>query len=488
MLLLCVRNSGHIFNRKSFYMDPIEKKDLPTPPPAAGSTAYSSSLSPNDLIFLQYCDEHESVIRESKMEKLSPENKEKSLQVEKILDRWEALFVHFKAATTQKQRSSIKDQIQAQVIDTLKPFEKDGVDLLFVNSTIDRLSDAEFIFNKENTINRFVNTILYKERVANFLNENRAQILNEFYPNYKDTHTIKFYPVWPSIDLQPETHNGGQFPICVELQDEKDSTVGKLMLKPRDALIDREVINVFRTINALSSKQKSISAGPKETEHQYNLPTYKILSFPEKQMSVWEFIEGSQAKKGTVANYIKDLSYKKCPAKEILVQKLKRMDVILQAMYISDLHYENVIIKGENTDNPQVVPVDCENRQTQEGVKTQLGVRWENNEKIELTSEEKEVIRNFNNQIATIPFRHLLIGTRQLAGFITTHENANSLIETIKDEIDINKFTFIDSDMSKLQRKVLSDIVSGNVPYFTELGDKLYYGFVDKDNVIGYRL
>ncbi|MBA2369765.1 MAG: DUF4135 domain-containing protein [Candidatus Protochlamydia sp.] len=210
---------------------------------------------------------------------------------------------------------------------------------------IDNTYFYNFIFNKEKSLNKYVNEKTYQISAFNMIEKNKEKIFNEmsnlkiFNSSLYEINKIEF------ISKSSETHNQGKKPLFVtlrcKLEIEKNEI--KLVLKPRDACLDKYVIKIFSEINKIDGNNI--------------LPEYNIINIDE--FSIWENIEGPTLSQlncrsnCSAQSFIEglDISYEK---KDYLCEKLKKMACVLSMLGVSDLHSENIIFKGARLDDVTV--------------------------------------------------------------------------------------------------------------------------------------
>jgi len=276
----------------------------------------------------------------------------------------EELFVKMKELTplgkdlkssseNQEALNKISVEIDEKILALTQNYKKSGLDTMFIEIagvSLDSTS-VEFMFLSELSINCFINKLLYKEEVKSFINQNKVMIITEFCPE-------RFQGINPeSIRIkvevhEGETHNQGRSPAFIKFKS-GENQLFKVVYKPRNAAIDKAVIDTFGQINQLPQEQKT-SSNP--------LPVYKILNFENK--SLWEFIEGKDIKESRSAGAFIQ-SNLKGKRRDRAQHNLDRMDAILSMMSISDLHNENIRVRNFEKKDKDVefVPIDMENRQ-----------------------------------------------------------------------------------------------------------------------------
>ena len=301
----------------------------------------------------------------------------------------------------------------------------------FLSCSIMTVND--FIFAGEVTINRFLNKIVYEIEVMGFLENHRQFIAENFLADFPHLYPKDLVFRMNPASEQQETHNQGKSTYIITISSWRlppDGFIRKIVFKPRDALIDQAIVETFKAINDLSLEYRS---GSKK-----ELPVYKIFSFPEMQVSLWEYVNGTLLKdhqpkdRGrqhavySAGDYIEQIEevlsqrYNRKIGKtdQAAIDKLKaqldRLDQILTTMQCSDLHLENVVLQGSHL-AVKFVPIDLENLQlTRKGRRQPLSQLGGNPKEVELTDQEIVLIQQFKEKTVTIPFRHLLISTMTL--------------------------------------------------------------------------
>ena len=211
---------------------------------------------------------------------------------------------------------------------------------------------------KQVILNQIVNKTFCLKQVEHFANVNKTQIIKHFQSegllsqwdkpiNEEDIRVeVQF------LSKGMEGHNGGKQPTKITFDIKGQSPPFTFVCKPRKAINDKAVIDTFKKIN-LTNQQ----AVP--------LPTYTIINPNNNEgwkdldkmgeISIWEFIEGKNIREISKANSASVYVSKNTQ----LRNKLNRMDAILTAMNISDLHPENLII-GKRENKTVIIPIDLE--------------------------------------------------------------------------------------------------------------------------------
>lgn len=329
---------------------------------------------------------------------------------------------------------------------------------------------------------------IYEEQVLNTV-YNRVSYKNEVHANIKACRPLLSQELGIPTDapfrvrfLSGETHNRGKKTVIIEFK--VGVEIRKIMYKPRDARVDKAVIDSFHKINNLQDEQKSSSM---------LLPEYHIVNLPEDQASVWEYIPGKNlGRKGKPPEYAGNVVNEL--GDEQLSKKLVRLDDVLGSMNISDIHGENVIMREDNKVVTDIVPVDLENvyispkrkistnlHAEQVRTKPEIQKVWK-----PLTEQEQEVTAEFREVSKKLLIRYIPAGTTTLAGLVTSIEQADEFIAFMKRaflEDDIESTI----DFNQLKECFIADMLQEDVPFFTERGGIVYYGLPEREIPIGKR-
>lgn len=270
-----------------------------------------------------------------------------------------------------------------------------------------------------------------------------------------------------------ETHNGGKSVVFVELR-LVGEFLGKFVYKPRSSAIDKKVIDLFREINQSENSSEEES-----------LPVYKIIDLG-LHSSACEYIKGAHIPGSlSVKEFISQKHFKEASPQQrrLLRKKLDRIDAILSKIHVSDLHGENVIIRGLDGDNPEIVPVDLEN--IQPGFPTRLRG---NPKKVTLTENEERLIREFNQDVNETPHRFILLGTMELICWVNYSTDSADIANRTIEILERSGFE-LTIRSQELEDKFLLDLLNNDVPYFTRYRNKIYYGLdIDEAAVIGKKV
>ena len=207
------------------------------------------------------------------------------------------------------------------------------------NLLVSKPNLAASIFYLDVSKNIFINNAVYMNELRHFVETNIDMMISEFCPKFPSDISRddlefnialkdkKVDPKVPRLGLCPETHNYGRLPAFIKCSI-NGKTLFKLVYKPRNALIDKAVIETFKKINMLNDEQKSSKTIP--------LPEYKIVSLDN--CSLWEYIDGKDIKKEKSAGVYIHNKFSNRPIKLENAQKvLNRLDAVLTRMQISDL-------------------------------------------------------------------------------------------------------------------------------------------------------
>lgn len=321
----------------------------PTGPPreyskSEASTPSQKSIDP--LIYKQCVSVADklSAAREEKILTFDPHQQKYVSKVQKQIDLMRSLYnEHVENPSIEK-----KESIQNAYTELLKILREKESNLQeneipVGEPSYDSPSIAEFRIFEERILNTVINRFAYKNEILETVATNRQFLFQEFGIPLDVQIGIRFLP--------GETHNGGRKTVLIGYKDESNQ-MQIFVYKPRDARVDKAVIDTFHNINNLPSHQKS---------SQVLLPEYKIINFPGDNASIWEYIPGDNLTRKNkppepAGSFIAE------HGNEELKIKLVRLDDILSLMNISDIHGENVIIKKDVIGNiVDIVPVDLEN-------------------------------------------------------------------------------------------------------------------------------
>lgn len=413
------------------------------------------------LVFEQHCTtldklclnscalkDEEDVLQDSCLD--DPENSEKETALENCA----------------KKIALIEDEI-TQLIDQIifsHPSLKLSKELFSDWRTLHKVEKTQRIlslsFTQEQIINRCVNSINYENEVRHNLDKNKRKIIDEFYQGGLDTSdltkiTFKLHP--PDF----ETHNRGKVAIRITFSLE-DNFLFDIYYKPRDASIDEAIISLFRKINQLPNDQKS---------QNVDLPTYKIINMKnDESFSIWEFVDGEKKEGVAASAFIKGLP--DSSEKQILHQKLLRLESICSNLGLSDLHLSNLVFTNLKQENPAIVPIDLESIQSnsETGLFDEKPMNLPN-----LTETENNLLKDFKKEIDNIPFRFVPIPTSHFLGGLTRCGSFIRLALEIQQSILNKDYQFV-MKREELEWLVLNDLLHNDVPFLTECHSTIYYG------------
>lgn len=359
-------------------------------------------------------------------------------------------------------------------------------DRFFVSHSIEDIQ-----FAKEILFNGIINSQIYKISVNDFVLNNKELIISQLQSG-KEPLFSSLEHVDVSVDYigMSEGHNSGKRPLLVKFQDSQNPALEfKAVIKPRNAAIDKAVIETFNEINDLADEEKS---------DKDPLPTYRIIDPSSSEgwssldkvgeISLWEFVEGkSVAQSGRAQSaytYIHETLKRNSPASEATEAKLDRLNKVLYEMGIGDLHSENIIVqKKEGT--LRFIPIDLEVRyRDREQFKTQGTRLGKVPEKFSLTAQENKIIHKFNKRAVALSVRVLPASTMTLMCLLAsadTKQGFNKLCQMMTEELS----TRYNLDKQKIEEYLYQDVLNKDIPYFTEKNGKLYYGLSSENRIIG---
>ncbi len=321
----------------------------------------------------------------------------------------------------------------------------------------EKYRDTTLVAYQEQILNKCVNSQFYISEVSRIIEKNKQKIIEIFYQG--DSKSINGSHV--SFKIHPsnlETHNLGKM-ACKIIFIYKENSFLTIYYKPRNAEVDLAVIELFFNLNKIEHKSLNVS-----------LPVYKIGRLEGvEDCSLWEFIDG-KSEKIDVQTYI-DRNITSENHQKYLREKLKRLESIATAIQLSDLHGDNVIFKGLDSSNPEIVPIDLES--FQEGNST--GLCSSNISYPKLNAEEMKLISEFNLNRKKIPFRLVPIPTGEFLGALTNPFKFQKLTEAMISAIK-NQGYILTIKEDELASIVLKELIYDDVPYLTELSSVIYLG------------
>ncbi len=382
--------------------------------------------------------------------------------------------------------SNFKDQISQFLILYQKKYGVVHTDFgpLFSNQ-------ASLPYVREKLLNRVFNTFFNKQQIEDFLQRNKKRIIEEFGTKEHQLSSPNEFTF--EIELTgKETHDKGKLPakVVFSLQGKKAFTV---MYKPRSAVLDKAIQELFIELE---------------------MPHYKIVSFPEENKSIWEYIDGEdmllpndeRRSLGVVDEKLKGEGARRTPEVFIrysqtiqkseqidLFLKLERLHKVLVAIESTDLHSENVRLGKDRN----IYPIDLEVMDPRQLTMLMVddyfrdaadyrATNWK-----KLTSIEQAAIKKWQERVnpnRLLSVRHVLVNTGQLVLLNYYDNTRDAAVEMAKlIEKALNSRGYVTSENQKIiiRNQVYIDLLNGDVPYFTELENIVYYGYPKEGYKIG---
>ena len=280
-----------------------------------------------------------------------------------------------------------------------------------------------------------------------------------------------------SFSLLPheaETHNRGKCPVKVLFM-LGSIEIFSVFFKPRDARIDKIVIELFRSLNQLPAEKKS-----SESE----LPCYTIENVTNggQRASFWEFIDGNRLHGDEAGTAIKKERGFTKEQRDALRKQLLRLESICRFLHISDLHLENLIFVPEQGGNIRVVPIDLES--IQRGNAT--GLFAVDPDLAELTEAEMGLLKSAEAEIGEVPSRFVPIPTSHFTGGMTRCDAFTDMASAVIKKKKKKGYTCTESK-ERIEWLILEDFINNDVPYLLEYQSQIYYGELEQGNVIAAR-
>ncbi len=192
-------------------------------------------------------------------------------------------------------------------------------------------SEQEIEFRRGRLINNLRNVCMFLMTTKNILNANKALILKEFCPDIKMDQSELTYYLKP---LGDETHNRGQSAVEVHLLNQRGLLLRKIVYKPRNAETEIAILELFKHLN--------LKKAPSEAE----LPVFKIVNLGNAG-SIWEYIVRADGGGHLQNDAIVELeAMKRTPLYEQAKNNFDRLESVCQAIGVTDLHPENVILRN----------------------------------------------------------------------------------------------------------------------------------------------
>lgn len=390
-----------------------------------------------------------------------------------------------------------------EIISRIPPNFPDSVRIFFY--TVQNLKERDKVYSlvaQERLLNGLIDSKYHITRVEQFVKKNALTILNKFQPIIPRSwlNKTEAADIEVKIDLADqhlEGHHGGKT-VCI-VQMSCGGEQFKFVCKPREAKIDKAVIDIFRVINTSCPLELPLPTylivNPKEEPSAWNLEVME-------ELSLWEFVEGTRLDKvfnerssaqaflnqlemyqGHVTLEDKDLILSQESIQK-LKNRLKRMNAIMAALHVTDLHVQNLIVSiiSNNPLEVDLIPIDLEI------VDSTLPTMLRIEEKYELNTKEKDCVAKFNTQgkiVRVLPF-----DTQIFATLITDClKNLGFLTKMITNVIQaLNKtYNIEDERHNILLKSIINSILHKDIPFLTELNGNLYYGFPKQENYLGKR-
>jgi hypothetical protein len=338
-----------------------------------------------------------------------------------------------------------------QLIQLLQYFNHVDINILATTNKYDTLSTLKDAFNEDN-IDEIVNEYIYNLNIFQKSEQYQKIRLNKEYDTLKDyivtnctqllSHHFNISPFFKediTLLRQFDSDNhGSEYPVL--LLAIKDV---QLVFKPRPALIDQAIMDLFNKINILNSHQT-----------EFQLPTYRIINCND--YSFWEYIEGKNVFDSGILKIDKlltNLNRKR---------NLSILNTVSHKIGLTDLHAQNIILQGD-----YFIPIDLEviNLGSDSGL-------YMNESNVVITGpilaihpNIEQLIVEFNKNVSSIPGRIIPINTTTLIDFVNNNESVTlqSLISEFKTKIP----DWQDKDI-------------------TEAKLRQYFEYCKKDNIIPY--
>lgn len=462
---------------------PFSRSDTAAGPPASTG----SSSAGGDIPQLEQAVTNSSRIRAVKLGPLVGDTRAKIGAFLDVFDNQIApLYEQLLSETREEHRAPIIERINALKKPLMGDHQSldgvyDDIDSALAES-LDPKNRSNVRFLLERCRNVFVNRIIYDAEFRDFVERNKARIIQEFAPPEHQRQDPSLFTITYNLKNQHETHNGGKSPVAAHFK-MRGGPSFSVFYKPRSASVDTIVLDTFAAINQLPLPDRS-SDDP--------LPFYKILNFPEESKSIWAHINGENifeitGKHMSAKVFIESSFLRKRTDAErrSLEKRLNRMDAIVGRMHISDQHGENIVIENLSNSSQEVrlIPVDLENRQ-EAWTSTQLGG---DPSQVQLTPKEQEVIDRNIKLLEREVCRYVPIGgTTLLSRMVVNYKSIDRLLPVLIQNITQAGFE-LQVSPAVLTSLILSDIINRDVPYFSQQGDNVFLGKPEDGNFVARR-
>ncbi len=364
--------------------------------------------------------------------------------LKKVIEEKEDLLEKPEEIVNKETKSQKKLRIEFLTLINTKLIRRGGKDTIKSFRTnwqlIDSASNEGEIFeDMAKTVRSICNSIDYINQFGENLNPHLVRLFKEF--NLTPPEGFNIENVTFTIQLLGgDSHNKGKVPVLI-LFFEKGTPLGKIVYKPRKAETDRAVIDLYAQMNQLGSP--------------INLPVYKIISVGEG--SFWEFVDGQLLEQ--------DSAHKQANAAN--VGNLLRLEQVTSAVGISDLHKENVILRGN-----EFVPIDLESYDPE----SETGLYGGSVRPAPQPFSEKEqlLINNFKKLQVERESRLVPVATGILEGLMNGNDTAKA-VAMICSALTEKGFSLAANSKDRLLLLITEDFQHLDIPMFTQKGGAVFF-------------
>lgn len=337
-------------------------------------------------------------------------------------------------------------------------------------------SITEALFSVKRALIRKLDQLYNRAEIWRLVQQEQHRILDQFYRSMSQDEV--------KIDVQfkdQETHHQGKCPALVKFESKTSGETCKVIYKPRDALIDRDVLCLFRDMGPLHVYE---SVSP------VVLPHYDILCL--NQCSFWQYIEGIDtvwrigAQRGRriesykPSDFVENSSAVEDEHRKQLRVQLLAIEGVAAAIHLHDLHGENVLL----TEEQSIVPIDFEC--IGPGQLTSLFSPPVPVKTVELSQEQRNRIDAFQKDALHRTTRLVCMPTKLLAPLCTgsdPHVFAMKVIPNIAE--NLKRFGYHLTDLENLRLGLYRDLLHGDVPYLSAQEGIVYIGLPEEGLKIG---
>lgn len=312
--------------------------------------------------------------------------------------------------------------------------------------------DEKLYYVRSIWTNKLRNLEVYIKRTLQILEKHQTMILHRFFSG----QPVLFQPIRMEIEqLGAETHNGGECILKVTYYGGANK-LGAIVYKPRSAETEIAILNMFSQLNALPKNKKT---GP-------DLPVYQVVQLRGGKGSIWEFIEAS-----AISFLASDEILYKVPnehRKEAEIN-LMRLHSISKHIGLTDLHPQNILRRG-----PQWIPIDMEI--IKQGAPTNLYTQRRTVPEptpLALSEDEDAIIQDF---LRSQPHRLSRLAPITTSVLLDLSHHCKGYQQTTLLLLDKLRQATILIPPETLENKIKSDFFGGDIPFFTEREDTIYYG------------